>query len=249
MPTTPLVTYNSPSTTRLDPWYNAEDAEEQVVKLADAVYARGTVLGEKIGVSDVQVITPSATGGSFKIIVPTTPLAAGATTAPITASASLPTASTVEEALELLPCIGEGNVAVTGSAGGPFSIAFQNQLADIDIELTTDASLLTGGAGTAAVTTGTEGDPGTAGTFAPYDPEATDGTQHAKCILRYACSVSGGVVSNVSDWGPQNVNAMSAFMRGYFRTEQLVGLDAGALTDLGATIVQGTLLSGVVRIG
>lgn len=45
MPTSALHTFD-PATYRLDPFYDAEDAEMINVNLADATYARGTVLGE-----------------------------------------------------------------------------------------------------------------------------------------------------------------------------------------------------------
>jgi hypothetical protein len=54
-------------------------------------------------------------------------------------------ASAVQSALAALPGIGSGNVAVSGSAGGPWTVTFQGALANQLLSgLTGDGSLLTG---------------------------------------------------------------------------------------------------------
>ncbi len=54
-------------------------------------------------------------------------------------------AADLEDAIEALSTIGEGNVTVTGSAGGPYTITAASALAGEDLEnFTYDASLLTG---------------------------------------------------------------------------------------------------------
>lgn len=64
-------------------------------------------------------------------------------------------ASAVQTALEALSTIGAGNVAVSGSAGGPYTVTFQGTLAGQDVELMT-ASNTTGGLAVAiAATTAT----------------------------------------------------------------------------------------------
>jgi hypothetical protein len=254
MPTSAINRYE-PKTARLDPCYNPEDAEEQVVKLVDGVYLKGTVLGEKVGQSDIYTVVVDADGGYWTFTMPTTPVGAGGTSGHIAAALDVGGASAadVEAALEAIPAIGEGNVGVTETINvddNTYVITLRGQLQDLDLDTpTVDATHLTGGAGTAVLTVTQDGDPGTLGTFGPYDDDATDGTQHARCILRYACTVASGVVTGINEWGAQQVNAVSAFMRGYFRTEELVGLDEGALADLHATITQGTLAKGTVRIG
>ena len=247
MPTSATTTYNSPNL-RLDPWYGGEeDAEQQVVKLADGVYARGTVLGEKIGQNEVDSISiANATGGYFTVTMPATALGAGGTSAHIDYAA---TAADIEDAIEAIPGVGEGNVVVTDQTGGVFYVHFQGALSNVEVDTMSVTDATSGSGHSVAAAVVTDGDPGAHGTFAPYSHDNTDGTQHAKCILRYACTVSSGVVTGISDWGAQSVNAVPAFMRGFFRTEQLVGMDDAALTDLHATVVQGDLGSGVVRIG
>lgn len=255
MPTSAITSFE-PSTTRLDPFYHPEDALEQSIKLADGVYKRGTVLGEKIGQSDIYTVVVDADSGYWTMTFPATPLGAGGTSDHIAANvvSGWATAADVQTALEAIPGIGEGNVSVALTVNvddNTYVIDLSNgALQNLDLDTpTTDATNLVGGAGTAALTVTQDGDPGTLGTFAPYDNEATDGSQTAKCILRYACTVTSGVVSLMNEWAPLNVNAVPAFMAGYFRTEQLVGLDEAALDDLKGAVVQGTLGVGVVRIG
>ena len=68
----------------------------------------------------------------------------GQTTAEISSEA---TASTVQTALEALSNVGAGNVAVSGAAGGPYTITFRNALER------TDQSLTVNGLGTYSITT------------------------------------------------------------------------------------------------
>jgi hypothetical protein len=84
----------------------------------------------------VQVITINGapTGGTFTVTI------GGQTTAPITAGTSLPTAATIQTAIQLLPGSVTGGVAVTGAAGGPFTLTFSGASAPVS----TTASL-TGG--------------------------------------------------------------------------------------------------------
>ena len=95
-------------------------------------------------------IAVDATGGTFTVTIE------GQTSAAIAFNA---TAAAVQAALELLPGVGPGDLAVTGgpgAAGGatPYVIAWQGRYAGENAPtVTTGAGSLTGGAGTAAVTT------------------------------------------------------------------------------------------------
>lgn len=95
-------------------------------------------------------IAVDATGGTFTITVE------GVATAAIAFNA---TAAAVQAALELTPGIGPGDISVTGgpgAAGGltPYVIVWQGRYAGENAPtVTTGAGSLTGGAGTAAVTT------------------------------------------------------------------------------------------------
>ena len=67
-------------------------------------------------------------------------------------------AATVQSALEGMSEIGSGNVAVTGSAGGPYSIEFIGRLARTALpQLSVDSSALTPPSATASVKTTTKG--------------------------------------------------------------------------------------------
>lgn len=132
-------------------------------------------------------------------------------------------AATIDTAIEALDIIGTAGVAVSGSAGGPYTLVFAAALGDLDVEvvndltadggvieggvqlanlaggvyvftfpagtgditaLTTTATGLTGGAGTATVATPTAGT--SAGNWGPYSSAATDGRQN---LVRGRCAI------------------------------------------------------------
>lgn len=109
------------------------------VKLpASVTYAKGTVLGEVAGANEVQTVTLASTtaSGTFTLTY------AGQTTAAIAYDA---TAATVQSALEALSNVGANNVSVSGSAGGPWTITFQNTLGKQNVaEMTADSTSLGG---------------------------------------------------------------------------------------------------------
>lgn len=88
----------------------------------------------------------------------------------------------------------------------------------------------------------------TPGTYGPYATGNVDGTQNPVGILQYACAtdasgnITFGSVAGTSEWG-QSSKGAPIYVSGIFRTEDLVGLDAGAVTKLGR-LVQGTVTSG-----
>lgn len=139
------------------------------------------------GVSEVQsvTITGAPTGGTFVLVfddVATTDLAYNATPA------------TVQSALQALPGIGAGNVTVTGSAGGPYTVTFAGSLANQDVTQITATGDFTGGTSPAVTVTTTT--PGSAGSILSVVDDTTgdtdlrvfvfdilDGSNH----LRYSC--------------------------------------------------------------
>lgn len=147
-------------------------------------------LFSKDGTSEIQTvtITGSPTGGTFTLTY------AGQ---PTTAIAYNAAAAAVQSALAALSTIGSGNVAVSGSAGGPYTVTFQGALAHTDVAAMIATGSLTGGSTPAVgVTTGTGGanahyingyiPSGTAigkvaatGLFGPYDNTANDGREVA----------------------------------------------------------------------
>lgn len=101
------------------------------------------------GVSEVQTVTIDATGGTFTLTF------GGQTTSAIAFDAA---ASAVQTALQALSTIGAGNVLVTGSAGGPYTVTFVGTLKGVNVaQLTSSAASLTGGAGTVTHATTTAG--------------------------------------------------------------------------------------------
>jgi hypothetical protein len=110
-------------------------------------------IAESLGVSsvksnEVETIRVNATGGTFTITY------GGETTAPINYNAS---AKEVQEALEALPGLKPGDIAVTGGPGGeggatPYTLTFGGKLAEQAVTpVTTNRSALTGGAKLASV--------------------------------------------------------------------------------------------------
>lgn len=103
------------------------------------------------GTDEIQTVTVTGapTGGSFTLTF------SGQTTAAIAYNA---TAATVQAALEALSNINPGDVAVTGAAGGVWSVTFTGQYADVNVPAMTHTDSLTGGTSPAvAVATGTSG--------------------------------------------------------------------------------------------
>lgn len=211
------------------------------------------------GTNDVQTLTigGGATGGTFTLTF------GGQTTAAITYSTGL-TAATVQTAFALLSSVGNGNVAVTGTAGGPYTFTFQGALANSNVgPITTGgAGSLTGGSPTIAVVHTTTGGaapvtiahttPGVArGVYKAYASGNSDGSQVAKGILQYPVTVDAS--GNISlagtavggQWGQTGKGAPMFFM-GDFPTEELVGLDTNAVTNLGGHLDEGTVTTGVL---
>lgn len=107
--------------------------------------ASGTIV--PVTTNEVQTVTEGGSGlTSFTLTY------SGQTTASIAAAA---TAAQVRAALEALSNVGTGNVAVTGSAGGPYTVTFGGNLAGTDVAQMTATP--TGGTGTVTVATTTAG--------------------------------------------------------------------------------------------
>lgn len=106
-----------------------------------------------VATNERQVLTVTATGGTFKLTAPAAQGYAAATTA-----ANIPFNATPEEiktALETLQSIGTGNVVVSSSLAGVYEIVFQGARADTNMgQLTVAAGspALSGGTATVATT-------------------------------------------------------------------------------------------------
>lgn len=103
------------------------------------------------GVNEVQTVTIGGvpTGGT---------MAWGFQGYQTTALAFDATGATVQTAMRLLASINGANITVAGSAGGPYTVTFIGNLANMDVELVViDISLLTGGTPTQTVVESTRG--------------------------------------------------------------------------------------------
>ena len=118
------------------------------------IYGQTAIYGFAEAVNEVQTVTVDATGGTFTLTY------AGQTTSALAENAA---AATVQTALEALSNLAPGDVTVTGSAGGPYTLTFGGTLANTNVaQLTSNAASLTGGAGTVTHGTTTAGGSGTA---------------------------------------------------------------------------------------
>ncbi|OYN79983.1 phage major capsid protein [Mycolicibacterium sphagni] len=93
-------------------------------------------VGHGDGVSAVQKITVTAAGGTFTVTYK------GQTTSGLAFDAA---ASAVQTAIRGLSTVGSGNVTVTGSAGGPYTVTFAGALAHSQVDdLVVNGASLTG---------------------------------------------------------------------------------------------------------
>jgi hypothetical protein len=218
---------------------------ELPVALKDGVYARGTVLDRTTaagGTNEVQTITITGTptGGSFTISF-TNPSTGGVeTTAAIAYNA---TAAAVQAALIALDAFDAGDVIATGGAlpGTAVAVTFGGRYAARDVTVLSTTDSLTGGTTPASSVAETTKGVIAAGTFFPY----AGGT--ARAILRYGCTVVLGRIFGLGEHGASD-SAAPAFFNGTFRCEDIAGLDADALTDLGARLFAGSVTTGIVHI-
>lgn len=154
-----------------------------------------------------------------------------------------------------------GNIVATGGAlPTGIVVNFQNQAGNqIVAALVPTSTGLTGGSSPAAVVTrNANGSPGTPGVYAAYVATNTDGSQVPKCLLEFDAAVdaNGNITLGLQTGGQgggsfqQTVLQVPAWFKGYFRTSELVGLDAAGAALLGK-IVQGDLanpLSCILRV-
>lgn len=96
----------------------------------------------------------------------------------------------------------------------------------------------------------------TPGTFGAYVDANVDGTGVAKAILPFdvQTDASGNATfastaAQVGGEFGQTSLTVPVYVRGFFRAEDLVGLDAAGLTDLKGRIVHGTITVGVIGVG
>jgi hypothetical protein len=244
------VSIGSYTRDKLMPVYVPREAKEMGINLIPStVFAKGTILGRITDTADdVQTMTISGTptGGTYTITLEF-PSGNSQTTTALAYNAN---AATIQAALQALSNIGSGNVAVTGT--GPYVATFGGNLADKPVPLMTTTGSFTGGSSPAATfvhtTTGR-----TAGTYKAYATGASDGSETAVCILPYAVATDGagmitlGTAATGGEYGERELY-VDAYFSGWFKTSELVGLDAAGLADLNASVKSGTLADGIIYI-
>lgn len=89
----------------------------------------------------------------------------------------------------------------------------------------------------------------TPGVYGAYASGHADGTQNASHILRYTVTVdTSGNITGLNEWG-QAVTSVDAWYVGDFRTQDLVGLDANAVTKLNGRLLEGSVTQGILHVG
>jgi hypothetical protein len=93
----------------------------------------------------------------------------------------------------------------------------------------------------------------TPGIFAPYASGNTDGTEIPKLILRHSCVTdANGVITygtsvTTGQFGPEPPSKVTdAYYSGIFKTTDIPGLDAAAVTAMKARLISGTLAAGII---
>jgi hypothetical protein len=172
-------------------------ADDTPIKLGQKFLRFGQILCRIVNPAlDIVTINGGPTGGTFTITV--TRNGAGVTTSALAYNAA---AATVQAAIQALSNVGSGNAAVTGSAGGPFTITFNDSLGAVTV--TASGASLTGGTSpTATVAQSAPG--GDLGYYGPYDPAALDGRQ---LLTRGECFILNRTVLQLN---PITINVHNA---------------------------------------
>lgn len=94
------------------------------------------------------------------------------------------------------------------------------------------------------------------GLYKAYATGNVDGSQTARGILAFDVDVdASGNITYTTTTGQvggelgQTYKSVPMYIGGCFRTEDLVGLDAGAVTNLGGNLIFGTVTVGAVQFG
>jgi hypothetical protein len=171
-----------------------------------AAYGESTTISAPLtAVNEVQSVTVAATGGGFTLAFKGQP------------SEEIPfhaTAAQVEAALDGVPGLGAGQVAVSGEPGGPWSVEFTGARAGEDVaQLSANPGNLTGPEPTAAVATTTPGfslfdDRGASAALTSLQPGTT---YHFRVVAENAAKeVSFGPDQTFTTLPPVSIDATSA---------------------------------------
>jgi hypothetical protein len=240
---------------KLMPCQYPDEAQMTAVLLPPgSTIARGTVLGELSAQNEIQRIDiVNAGGGTFTATI-------GANTTP--AQPYNVTAAALQTALRALASVGGANITVSGNpagslgpgSAGQYVVTYIGTMAGAAQPLITLASSLTGNNPLAFVERLRAGGASAAGVYSPYASGNTDGSQVAKVLAMYDTNVdaAGNVTLSTlptqfgDDHGGMELSA-PVWVSGWFRCEDLVGLDATAIGNLGR-LVEGSATKGILRV-
>jgi hypothetical protein len=229
----------------LKPAVYPELARTEAFRLVPGSYVAGQALGafaNVAGANDVQTITVTGTptGGSIYLTFN------GETIGPIPFNSTL---AAFQAFLDASPQLGKvGGVSQAVATGGPFPgtaivVTFSGStLAGMWQPLFGVINALTGGATPAAAVVHTTPGRAAGGQMAPYLAGASDGTQVLRALLKQTCTVD---VTGMVRYGPSNSRdtgrsfTADAYVKGFFRTADITGLDAAGITSAGGRIVWG----------
>lgn len=242
--------------------YGAEDGAPFTVTSGTTEGGIGLTIEETAagdpGTNEIQRITlPGApTGGTFTLTYD------GQTTGTIAYNAD---AATVEAAIVALSNVASGDVDVTGSAGGPWNVEFEQAFANVDVELITgDGTSLSYGAGAkpVIVTTLTQGVSGsnqvqrvayaaTSGTFTlDFDGEVTSTIAYNASAatvvteLEALSNIASGDVSVTKTVSGNQVTFEVTFKGAYRHTDAPLLTADGSSLDGGQSIAVARINSG-----
>jgi hypothetical protein len=89
----------------------------------------------------------------------------------------------------------------------------------------------------------------TPGQFKAYASGNADGSQIPKGILQYACTTDGSGNITIANEQGLTQKAVPMYIGGIFKTTELTGLDANAVSVLNGNIVTGVLADGLFQFG
>lgn len=209
-----------------------------------AVLAGTVVAQASASVNEVQTLNATGTvsGGTFELSIGT------ATPVEVAYDVSNADLKTAIEALLVDAGFVGGTVTITnGPLPADTTVTFGGGLAGRPVPLlVVDDGSITGG-GTLEVVRTTPG--ATAGSWGAYDATRSDGLEVAKGVADFAFNVNdfGGTVAGEAPDEESEAADVPIWVSGRFQTEELVGLDADAVTALGR-LEQGSTSAGVLII-
>lgn len=234
---------NTYTNLKLQPKYRAEDAHEIVVKLSDGTYAKGTILAE------------SATPGTFGAYAYAEAAAPSVAPVPSEGAAGALAAGDYYVTYTLtkngLETVGAVPVAVTLGASKRLniaSVAIPAGYDGINWYISDDENSLVLRYISRQTTAGAQvlnALPATNAKMVPTTSTVRGTLGQAKAILPYACVVSSGAITGIREWS--DLTNIPVYVSGWFDTADLTGLDDAAMNDLNASLISGSLTSGVIR--